>query len=107
MDKRKITIDELKVLRDVVSDTQTKEILTKTLDIFNKYSNFKYISKNFKKDLEEIGFVYVSKYVYKIGDRIFETKSKEIDIINGNILRIGIGRVKKYNPEWLEIELKL
>ena len=111
MTKRMLTIDDLLFLWECIEDEDTKEILKRTYEVLDRYKHFKYISKNVKKELVNIGFRFVDKYVTHIYEKDYNIKSKEIDILTDSsgiaVLRVGLGRKRRYSPEWYEIEVKL
>lgn len=111
MEKRQLNRDDLLFLSDCIEDEDTKKILKRTYDVLDRYKHFKYISKNVKRELIDIGFRFVDKYVTHIYEMDYNIKSKEIDILTDQsgvcVLRVGLGRKRRYSPEWYEIEVKL
>ena len=100
---RKYSIDELEVLIDLVDDKITKNQLKQIHSILTKKK--KYITKYTKLELEQMGFVKKDIYMSNEQNHTLNIMSGEIDIIDNKIVRVGLGRVSKYNAEWYELEL--
>lgn len=105
-EKKILTVDDLTTLSEITNDNKTYEILVKTRNILQNNTN-KYLFKRAKDELEEIGF---KANMIKFGtaeSHLFATKSKQIDILDNKILRVGMGQDKPYEARWLEIEIKI
>ena len=91
----------------MVSDTNTKEILAETANLLEKYKERKYLTKELKYSLMKLGYEYKEKYLNTNDAQDYVTRSKQIDIIDRNILRIGLGKDKLYTCRWLEVPIVL
>ena len=106
-EKKIVTKEELKVLSTMVDDTITKNILRETADLLEKYKARKYLTKELKYSLMKLGFEYKEKYLNTNDAQDYVTRSKQIDIIDRKILRIGLGKDKLYTCRWLEVPVVL
>ena len=106
-EKKIVTKEELKILSTMVDDTTTKNILRETADLLEKYKVRKYLTKELKYSLMKLGFEYKEKYLNTNDAQDYVTRSKQIDIIDRKILRIGLGKDKLYTCRWLEVPVVL
>ena len=100
---KKYSIEELKILAELVEDTSTKIQLQQIYNVL--LGKGKYITKTNRVELEDLGFVINTTYLSKDQNYIYNLRSGEMDIVNGEVLRIGLSRIDKFNPRWYEIKL--
>ena len=100
---RKFNVEEIKILADMTSDKKTKEQLNMVYDVMSNKK--KYITKTKREELENLGFIINGTYLSKESNYVLNLKSGEIDILNGDTLRIGLSRIDKFNPRWYELKL--
>ena len=78
-----------------------------SVDLLEKYKARKYLTKELKYSLMKLGFEYKEKYLNTNDAQDYVTRSKQIDIIDRKILRIGLGKDKLYTCRWLEVPVVL
>ena len=100
---KKYEIEELKILATLVEDEKTKEQLNNVYEVLKNKK--KYVTKFTKLELEYLGFKINTTYLTSDRNYIMNILSGEVDIVNGKVLRIGLGRIDKFNPRWYELEL--
>lgn len=102
MNKEFLTIGQLKILAYRQGNEKKKAIIEAMISIQEQ----KYITKKTIARLEELGWEEKRIYAKTTADQIYVTKSKQIDVINKNRLRIGLGRKGLYDYNWLQIEVE-
>lgn len=97
---------ELELLADFAKDEQTRNILNETAKILNEMTT-KTLTKQTKEKLINLGYVAVEMNVAPKQSQIYSTQSKQIDIIDNKVLRVGMSNRLKYSHRWLEININL
>lgn len=98
--------NELIFWSDYASDINTKKTLRDTYKILNSMET-RNLTRQTKVRLANIGFRYNEKKFGDAASHDWATRSMQIDIIDSNLLRIGLGQDKPYTARWLEIPIKL
>ena len=97
---------ELELLADFAKDETTKDILNETAKILNEMTT-KTLTKQTKEKLFNLGYKAVEMNIAPKQNQIYSTQSKQIDIIDNTLLRIGMSNRLKYSHRWLEININI